>query len=114
MVSIFIKNSGKRIETIMVRSVLIALQINEIPIKTLCGGKAICGHCLIRILKGQQFLSPVQPREASALQRLGAEPNMRLACQTYPGKDIEIEIINYGSGKSTQKRFVPENPCDIS
>lgn len=97
MVSIFIKNSGKRIETIMVRSILIALQVNEIPIKTRCGGKAICGQCLIKVVKGKQFLSPVQPREAMALQRLGADPEMRLACQTYPGKDIEIEIVNYGS-----------------
>ncbi len=98
MVSIFIKNSGQRIETIMVRSILISLQINEVPIQTICGGKAICGKCLIRILKGQQYLSPVQPRESAALQRLGAEPDMRLACQTHAGKDIEIEIINYGSG----------------
>ena len=97
MVSISIKNNGRQIETVMVRSILIALQVNEVPIKTLCGGKAICGQCLVRILKGQQYLSSVQPREALALQRLGADPDMRLACQTYPGKDIEIEIINYGS-----------------
>jgi adenylate cyclase len=98
VLSIFIKNNEQQIETIMVRSILVALQINEVPIKTLCGGKAICGKCLIRILKGRQYLSPVQPREAAALQRLGADPDMRLACQSYPGKDIEIEIINYGSG----------------
>ncbi len=97
MVSIFIKNSGREIQTVMLRSILVALQINEVPIKTLCGGKAFCGKCLVRILKGQQYLSPVQPREASALRRFGAGPDMRLACQTYPGKDIEIEIINYGS-----------------
>jgi len=97
MVSIYIKNNGKRIETVMVRSLLIALQINEVPIKTLCGGKAICGQCLVRILKGKQFLSPVQPREAKALERLGTEPDMRLACQTYAGKDIAIEIVNFGS-----------------
>ncbi len=97
MVSIFIKNNQQQIETIMVRSILVALQINEVPIKTICGGKAICGKCLIRIVKGQKYLSPVQPREAAALKRLDADPDMRLACQTYPGKDIEIEIINYGS-----------------
>lgn len=102
MVSIYIKNSGQRIETVMVRSILVALLVNEVPIKTLCGGKAICGQCLIRIVKGKQFLSPVQLREASALQRLGAGPDMRLACQTYPGKDIEIEIINYGSKELTK------------
>ena len=98
MISIFIKNNGQQIETVMVRSILIALQVNEIPIRTLCGGKAICGQCLVRILKSRQYLSPIQPREASALQRLGADPDMRLACQAYPGKDIEIEIINYGAG----------------
>lgn len=98
VVPIYIKNSGQQIETVMVRSILIALQINEIPIRTLCGGKAICGQCLVRILKNRQHLSPIQPREASALQRLGADPDMRLACQTYAGKDVEIEIINYGAG----------------
>ncbi|BCO09491.1 hypothetical protein GF1_18670 [Desulfolithobacter dissulfuricans] len=97
MPSIFIKNTGQRIETTMVRSILVTLQSHGIPIETVCGGKAMCGKCVVRVLEGQQFLSPVNSREAKRLEAIGADENMRLACQTYIGRDVAIEIINFGS-----------------
>jgi adenylate cyclase len=75
-------------------SILNVLLRNRFPIETLCGGRAICGRCLIRIRSGTEVLSPMREREAARLAALGAEPGMRLACQTHTRGDIEIEVIN--------------------
>jgi len=75
-------------------SILNVLLRTRFPIETLCGGRAICGRCLIRIRSGTEMLSPMREREAARLAALGAGPDMRLACQTHTRGDIEIEVIN--------------------
>jgi adenylate cyclase len=78
----------------MTTSILNILLKNRFPIDTICGGRAICGRCLIRILSGGAFLSPVGERESIRLAALGAGPGMRLACQCHTRGDIEIEVVN--------------------
>ena len=95
MPKLHIKNTGTTIETIMLRSILVSLQLAEVPIKTVCGGKAACGQCVVRILAGHRFLSPKMPREEGRLMAMGADAHTRLACQTYAGGDIEIERVNF-------------------
>lgn len=99
MPKIHIKNNGMTVETIMVRSILVTLQLEDVPIRTICGGQAVCGQCAVRILSGHRFLSPKTPREEKRLAAMKADEHTRLACQTYAGGDIEIEIVNFGSGK---------------
>lgn len=93
MVKITIANNGQQIETTMVHSLLVSLQVNEIPIQTECGGRAMCGKCLIRLIDGEGKVSPKTPCEIQRLKSLVAGEDMRLACQTFAGKDLEIEII---------------------
>jgi len=64
------------------------------PIQTVCGGRAQCGRCLIRVLSGQENLSPRREAEVRRLAALGAGPDMRLACQSYTRGDVEIQIMN--------------------
>ena len=75
-------------------SILNLLQRNRVPIQTICGGRAQCGRCLIRILEGGERMNKKNQREIIRLQALNAAENMRLACQSYARGDIEIEIIN--------------------
>jgi ferredoxin len=75
-------------------SILNVLLRNRFPIDTICGGRAICGRCLIRIRSGDAFLSPVGEREAVRLAALGAGPGMRLACQCHTRGEVEIDVIN--------------------
>lgn len=96
MPKITIRNTRQTINGSMVHSLLVLLQTNEIPIQTICGGKAFCGKCLVRVISGKHNLSPLLEREQIRLDALGAAEDMRLACQTYAGRDIEIEIINFG------------------
>ena len=75
-------------------SILNLLQRNGVPIQTICGGRAQCGRCVIRILEGGERMNRKNQREIIRLQALNAGEDMRLACQSYTRGDIEIEIIN--------------------
>jgi adenylate cyclase len=79
-------------------SLLNLLQRNSVAIQTICGGRARCGRCLIRVLKGADKMNKKNQREITRLQALNAGEDMRLACQSYTRGDIEIDIINPGDG----------------
>ena len=76
------------------------LLINNIPIETICGGRAICGKCVVKILRGKEYLSSLKEIESMRLKSLNLDvPEgkavYRLACQTHTRRDITIEIINF-------------------
>lgn len=75
-------------------SLLNLLQRAEVGIQTVCGGRAQCGRCLLRILSGGAHLSPMREPEARRLRALGAGADARLACQTYARGEVEIQIVN--------------------
>jgi len=99
MHKVHIKNTEMSVETISLRSILVALQLSDVQIKTHCGGRAVCGQCAVRILKGHRRLSPRTPMELAKLKSMAVDENIRLACQTYAGGDIDIEILNMSPGK---------------
>jgi ferredoxin len=97
MASIRIVPGGETFATSPVRSILNTLLAAGYPIDTVCGGRAQCGRCLIRIRSGQRFLSPPTSAETVRLAALGADrtdPESRLACQSYARGDVEIEVVN--------------------
>jgi ferredoxin len=97
MGSIHIKPSGETFPANPARSILNTLLANGFPIDTVCGGRAKCGRCLIRVSSGNRFLSPRTPAEEKRLVALGADrtdPESRLACQTHARGEVEIEVVN--------------------
>jgi ferredoxin len=96
MPHIHVRNTGEIIETNLVTSILVSLQLNRVPIHNVCGGRAKCGKCVIRIVKGSEYLTRKREREINRLKMIKAEEQTRLACQTYTRGDIEIEILNIG------------------
>jgi ferredoxin len=85
------------------RSILNTLLAGGFPIDTVCGGRAQCGRCLIRVFSGHRFLSPRTPAEEVRLAALGAdhsEPESRLACQCHARGDVEIEVVNIRDRKA--------------
>ena len=80
-----------------VRSLLVSLQQHGVSIQTLCGGRARCGRCAVKVLSGGALLSAPGPREIERLQALGAPEGVRLACQAFPRGDVLIEILNPGA-----------------
>jgi ferredoxin len=97
-----IKGREEAISSSPAISILNLLQRNGISIQTLCGGRAQCGRCLIRILSGSEGMNKKKQREIVRLKAMNAGGDMRLACQSYTRGDIEIEIIN--SGQPTRIR----------
>jgi adenylate cyclase len=75
-------------------SLLVSLQRHGVPIDTVCGGRAQCGRCLIRVLAGSERMNRSGAAELHRLESLGAGPDHRLACQSYTRGDLEIQVIN--------------------
>jgi ferredoxin len=75
-------------------SIQVLLQRAEVPIRTVCGGRAQCGQCLIQVLEGTERMSRPRQAETFRLKALGADPGYRLACQSYLRGDARIRIVN--------------------
>jgi len=75
-------------------SVLVLLQRAEVPIRTVCGGRAQCGRCLIQVLEGGERMNPPGAAESLRLRALGAAPGYRLACQSYARGELRIRVVN--------------------
>ena len=73
-------------------SVLEACLRHSIPHASVCGGRARCSTCRIRVLSDISALPPPSGREAFVLDRVGvtANPSIRLACQLRPDSDISV------------------------
>ena len=70
--------------------VLEASRFAGIPHASVCGGRGRCSTCRIRIaLDGAELPTP-SPAEQKLLQRVGAPPNVRLACQLRPTHDLAV------------------------
>jgi adenylate cyclase len=61
-----------------------------IPHASVCGGRGRCSTCRVRIGRGLDKLPPPAEVEARVLARVGAAPDVRLACQTRPVADAEV------------------------
>ena len=83
-------SSGQRITARVGQSVLEALRNAGVPHASVCGGRARCTTCRIRIGEGLAALHVPSALETNALHRIGAAPNVRLACQTRPVEEVTI------------------------
>jgi adenylate cyclase len=64
---------------------------NNVPHASVCGGRARCSTCRIRIIGDSGGLPEPSQRESFVLARVGAEdPSIRLACQLRPTADLSF------------------------
>lgn len=92
MVKISIDNYDEEVTALPAQNILNSLLHWDQPIHTVCGGRARCGCCRIRILEGERGLSPINDSEKI---RLGVEElakGWRLACQAHMLRDIRIHL----------------------
>lgn len=81
---------GRRVPIAAGTTILEASRGAGIPHASVCGGRGRCSTCRVRIGQGLENLTPPSDDEAKVLKRIGAAPNVRLACQTRPVQDVEV------------------------
>jgi adenylate cyclase len=82
--------SGRMITAPVGRSILEAIRDQGLPHASVCGGRARCTTCRVRVNEGLAQLPPPGRLEKQALARIDAPPNVRLACQTRPTRDVAV------------------------
>lgn len=71
-------------------SVLEASRFAGIPHASVCGGRGRCSTCRVRISVGLSTLPSASSAEQRVLDRIGAPPGVRLACQLRPTGNISV------------------------
>ena len=82
-------------------TVLEASRLFGIPHTSVCGGRGRCSTCRVRVVKGLESAPAVTPAELRVLHRVGAPPNVRLACQLRPTADISVTPLVSASATPT-------------
>jgi adenylate cyclase len=86
-------------------SVLEVSRMAHRPHVSVCGGRARCTTCRIRVEETADELPPPNELEAGALARIGAPVGLRLACQLQPTANISVTpLLHPGLAISTQVR----------
>jgi len=111
-----IKPTGEVYEIEEGKSVLDFLREKEIYVKSSCGGHATCNDCIVKIVSGEDNLSPMPFPELKLLGNVFHLTKERLACQLSLHGDITIDIAHHdklkdekktASKKSIQKKTSP-------
>jgi adenylate cyclase len=71
-------------------SVLEASRSFHLPHASMCGGRARCSTCRVRVTAGEEICPSAQADERATLDRIGAPDHVRLACQLRPQGDISV------------------------
>jgi adenylate cyclase len=80
-------------------TVLEASRWAGIPHASVCGGRGRCSTCRVRVLAGLPALGAPGAVERRTLARIGAPPEVRLACQVRPQADLAVEpLVRPSSG----------------
>ena len=74
-------------------NVLKALVEAGVPITHLCGGKARCSTCRVKVSEGLAQLSKPTEKEGAMAQRLDFPNEIRLACQTTASASVTLRRL---------------------
>lgn len=85
--------SGRVVQIPQGVSVLEASRMAGIPHASVCGGRGRCSTCRIKIEGETEKLPSPAPEEVRVLQRVGAAPDVRLACQLRPNRDLRVSPL---------------------
>lgn len=84
------------------KTILELLQKQGIYLSALCGGRANCGKCKIRLLRG---CLPITEEDKKHFQKGELAQGFRLACKARPSQDLEIKIFSEEEGFSIVSDF---------
>ena len=86
-------HDGPTVDLIPGMTLLEVSRANRIPHASVCGGRARCGTCQVRVLAGLAELPVPALAEIAVLKSIEAEPDIRLACQCRPTAPVTISVL---------------------
>jgi adenylate cyclase len=81
---------GRVVEVTPGTTVLEASRIAGVPHAHICGGRGRCSTCRVRVRGDLGSIDAPGETERRVLRRIGATPNVRLACQLRPRGTVEV------------------------
>jgi adenylate cyclase len=90
--SVTVSYPGRKVRSPRGLTILETSMRFNVPHASVCGGKARCSTCRVRVISDRAALPPPSGREAFVLARVGASanPSIRLACQLRPRGDVAV------------------------
>ncbi|MDH4122649.1 MAG: ASKHA domain-containing protein [Thermoplasmata archaeon] len=82
---------GLEIDLEQGKNLLEAIRKSNLRITSPCGGKGVCGKCLVKLGKDDPENLP-SPIEKELLEEEDIKEGYRLACQVFPHRDVSISI----------------------
>ncbi len=82
--------SGPRVKVTSGPTLLEISRRFGIPHASVCGGRARCSTCRVRVEEGLEGACPPGPVEAATLKSIKAPPDVRLACQLRPSNSLAV------------------------
>src|SRR5262245_28988942 len=74
-------------------TILEASRSAQIPHASVCGGRGRCSTCRVHVVAGLRAIPAPSAEEQRVLERVGAPPGVRLACQARPRGDVTIRPL---------------------
>ena len=68
-----------------------ALQEAGRPVASSCNGDGVCAKCTVKVLQGQENMSPEKETEAFLRQRHAIPKDERLSCQVRVLGDVTVD-----------------------
>jgi adenylate cyclase len=106
-------------------SILEGSRLAGIPHQSACGGRGRCSTCRVRVVKGLNGQPPPSSQELATLNRIKADPDIRLACQLRPAHDLSVvpvlsvgrarmlDLVNNNQVTSGRERELAVLFCDL-
>ncbi len=91
-IDVITKDGTRSIKGLKSKSILKSLNENKIKIDAPCNGNGTCGKCKIKVVDGD--IEPTS-NEKKLLTEKELEKGIRLACCTYPKKDMVIKVEGF-------------------
>ena len=90
--TITVSYPGRQVRIPKGLSVLEASLRHNVPHASVCGGRARCSTCRVKVVSDRSALPKPSGRESFVLARVGAgkDPSIRLACQLRPQTDVAV------------------------
>ena len=99
-----LKPSGEVVEVEEGKNLLACLREQNVYIKSSCGGHATCSDCIIKVVSGEDYITPPPFNELKLLGNVFHITKERLACQTcVTGGDITIDITKHDKASDEEK-----------